>query len=182
MLIASDRRCIVPVNGQFLVYDNMDKVFVINENVLLTVAGIFNDKELFIAPFVNGKDIQNIDDACEYIHEYLIGLQAIDEFISSRSYLLGGYDKEGKLAIINITYTESDDTIYIDKRTNIDSGLLIMYLPDVLIPEKESLEKTLVGLLKDNKDNIEKAVRLFLEIISDKSKLVGSNISCVYYY
>lgn len=180
MLIASDKRCIIPIDGKYLVYDNTDKVYKLNENVILTVAGIFNDKELFIAPFLNGEIITNIDDSCDIIQEYLIGLQATNVAINSRSYLLGGYDKEGNLSIINVSYEDSDNTIYVDKQSGVDNGLMIMYLPDILLPEKESLENTLEKMLIDSKDRIDEAVISFINMIAEKSRLVDSNYSYIY--
>lgn len=180
LLIASDRRCIVPVNGQFLIYDNIDKVFAINENVILTVAGIFNDGELFFAPFIDGADISNVDDACDVVQDYLIGLQAIDQLPSSRSYLIGGYNKDGVLTIANVSYIDEGSTIYVDKRTDSKDGLFVMYLPGSLLHEKDSYEKELNKMLANEEYSIDEAVTSFVNMISEKSKLVNSNVSYLY--
>lgn len=171
----ADKRKVVRVEEGYLLYDDAQKLFRLNDNLAVAVTGSFAENEAFDDPFIEENLMcLDVDSVCERIKQNWGKKLAAGERLRSRTYYAAGLNRNKETALKYVSFDSSNGEIFIGSASN-DSDSVLISFPPGLEEEKTRLARELASsLTTDNGESVRDKVVAFITEISSKSRMVNS--------
>lgn len=186
-LIADERKTVNQGMGYRVVDDDFQKIFKINNRVLLGVSGLFGIEEKLTAPLDVYRDTRELSLRSVYkaVMSYLDRYRY--QIHMPRNYLVGGKDNKGRFCIYEVHFnveTQEAETVMRMPEPPNSNYAVSCALPHELARETETVLAEISDRITDSKrhdEMIEKVSDLILDL-SELNGSIGKNVCSLTVY